>query len=795
MILPAALALLGALARTPASAQTRHPAADLDAIDRGARERSGIDERTWNADYALHAQEAVSLLMQRKPVEEAIGVFHARPGDEPKIEAYLAYYGHALAAPEFQDHGPSAPTPAGAIPATYGPPPAVVAFRENLDAFETKRNPNDGQAWASLGQDQYWSRDFPGAVGSYGRAIQLGVADEDTLRGYGRSAYFAGDYQLAAQAARLAHRMDPGDKDALLVYEMSKDRISRVNLPSVLSAVGNFGPSPGAGAAASADGAGGGAAGPSQTPEQIAAQINSEAAAPPGLRQQSIAFSDSARSRLQIDDNTGARQLATQAIGLDARNTDGWAYRAIAENRLGLFPASVSDASVALGLAPGNSVALQTRSWALAKQGRFQEALADANYSLEHDPNSVAYYNRAFALAGLGDADGSLDSLKQAAAMDARFRPQLERALAVPDKSDLLLVFDQPAAGDAGSAAGPAQSRPARFARLVLFTASGGLLFALGFLNIFSESWRKRVQATVRRALGSSASPAAPPAQQAPPASGDGFWGQFALARPIGSGGMGVVYEATDRSLGRRVAIKRMRDEIRCDPIERQHFVAEARTVAALHHPNIVDIYSIVEEGPEVYLVFEFVDGQTIAQRLKDKGPFSFDEALRVLRGAAAAVDYAHGKKVIHRDLKNSNLMLTAQGQVKVMDFGVARQAQEALTRTAYTNTVVGTPPYMAPEQEQGTVRPESDVFSLAVCFYEMLTGGLPFEGVGAGMLLNKINGKHVPPSHRVPSLPAGLDRVFAKAFVPEAGVRYRTAAELLAAVEGVAAARAASGR
>src|SRR5581483_4762007 len=135
--------------------------------------------------------------------------------------------------------------------------------------------------------------------------------------------------------------------------------------------------------------------------------------------------------------------------------------------------------------------------------------------------------------------------------------------------------------------------------RLVLLSASGGLLFALGFLNIFSASWRRRVQDTVRRALGSSAPP--PAAEPSAPEAGEGFWGQYLQARPIGSGGMGVVYEAVDRRLERKVAIKRMREEIRSDPAERRRFVAEAKTVAALHHPGIVDIYAIVEEGPEVY--------------------------------------------------------------------------------------------------------------------------------------------------------------------------------------------------
>jgi serine/threonine-protein kinase len=254
---------------------------------------------------------------------------------------------------------------------------------------------------------------------------------------------------------------------------------------------------------------------------------------------------------------------------------------------------------------------------------------------------------------------------------------------------------------------------------------------------------------------------------------------------------MGVVYDARDKSLDRRVAIKKMRDEIRSDPAERQRFIAEARTVATLHHPNIVDIYSIVEDDRDVYLVFEHVAGSTLDQRLKDSGPLDFSSARQIIKGACDAVEYAHRHNVIHRDLKPSNIMITERGEAKVMDFGVARQAKDAVTKMAMTNTIVGTPPYMAPEQEQGSVRRESDVFGLGVCLYEMLCGELPFAGQGAGMLLNKLNGRLTPLSTRAAGLPAGIDAVMAKALAADPDKRYKTPAELSAAVEALAAARA----
>ena len=160
--------------------------------------------------------------------------------------------------------------------------------------------------------------------------------------------------------------------------------------------------------------------------------------------------------------------------------------------------------------------------------------------------------------------------------------------------------------------------------------------------------------------------------------------------------------------------------------------------------------------------------------------------AAKVVREIASAVTHAHEKNIIHRDLKPSNVMLTTEGRVKVMDFGIARMAKDSMTRHSMTNTIAGTPPYMAPEQEQGTVRKESDVYALGVCLYEMTTGHLPFSGSGAAMLLNKLNGKLIPPSQRSPSVPPGLDAVIAKALAPDPDKRYRTPAELVAALDSL---------
>ncbi len=587
--------------------------------------------------------------------------------------------------------------------------------------------------------------------------------------------------------------MEPGNQVAFAVNKLSQGRVSKVTIPSSLTGgisqnSDNLEPD-GPASAGPAVAAGGAAP----------AGMVAPPAAPPGAApaggtispvQASAAATDNARHALTLKDYPLAVVHASKAIEFNPQNAQALNYRAIAYNRMAQYNNAVNDASAALGLAPGNAAALQTRSWAFAQQKQYKQALDDAEDTLKTDPrNPFAYQNKAFALAGLGDRAGAIDALRLSASLDARFKGQYERALKVPEDQDLTLLFDDHTAAAAAAAAAaaprPAQT-PRRFARMALLSATGGLLIALGILHIVSASWREKVRMTVRRVLAPSDAVAGD-AMPTPAPGASAFWTQYDVVKEIGMGGMGVVYEATDRSLERRVAVKKMRDEIRIDPQERQRFVNEAKVVAQLRHPNIVDIYAIVEDGADVYLVFEFVEGQTLHDRVRSKGVFSFGDGLKVFRDMCSAVEHAHAAKIVHRDLKPSNVMVTSDGRVKVMDFGVARQAKDALTKMSMTNSIVGTPPYMAPEQEQGTVRKESDVYALGVCFYEMLTGQLPFAGTGSGMLLNKINGKHIPPTQRVPSLPAALDAVIAKALDPDPDKRHHTPTELLADLDRLA--------
>ena len=633
-------------------------------------------------------------------------------------------------------------------------------------------------AWISgtLGEYAYKRKDYRAAFEYYRQGYELSPRDVRILLGYGGSAYYLGDTSLAAQAARKALEIEPGDQDALALYHFAKDRAPTVSLPSAFG-----GPAEDRTAAAEVSV---GAAAPARAPAAPLASVMPAEQAAAAAR--SALFTKDAANALRVRDYPVAYTQASHAIELNAQNAQALNYRAMALTQLSRYQDAVADASAALALAPGNAAILQTRSRAFSHERKYQEGLKDAEETLLRDAaNAFAYDSKAFALAGLHDNAGAIEALRSAARIDARFAGRLERALQLPQDGDLTLLFDDRAAAAPAAASVPSPgSRPMRFLRLAVLSAVGGLLIALAVLHIVSASWREKVHMTVRRVLGSAA-PAAPEAAAPSPVMG-AFWTQYELVKEIGLGGMGVVYEALDRSLERRVAVKKMRDEIRLDPQDRQRFVREAKLVAQLHHPNIVDIYAIVEDGPEIYLVFEFVEGLTLDDALKSSGAMGFERARRVIKEMAAAVEHAHEKGVIHRDLKPSNVMLAPDGRVKVMDFGVARQAKDTLVKMSMTNTVVGTPPYMAPEQEQGTVRKESDVYALGICLYEMLTGMLPFAGSGAAMLLNKLNGKHVAPSQRVPSLSPELDKVMARALAPDPDKRYRTPSELVAALDAL---------
>ena len=280
---------------------------------------------------------------------------------------------------------------------------------------------------------------------------------------------------------------------------------------------------------------------------------------------------------------------------------------------------------------------------------------------------------------------------------------------------------------------------------------------------------------------GAQAALPAPGASASATVPGMVLGGNYRVERELGRGGMGLVFEAEDLTLRRKVAIKSMLERMLQDPRDLEMFLSEARLVAGLKHPNVVEIHSVLRENAQIYLVFEFVSGQPLNAILSKARRLSLEVVKGLARQIAQALDYAHSRKVIHRDLKPANIMVAPDGRVKVMDFGIAHQAR--LTAAKLTRAESwGTPPYMAPEQELGSVAKESDLYAFAVCLYEMLTGALPFNG--PNFLAQKTEMRFTPPSRA--GLPLGLDPFMQRALQAEPGRRFHSAAELLAALDSV---------
>ena len=258
----------------------------------------------------------------------------------------------------------------------------------------------------------------------------------------------------------------------------------------------------------------------------------------------------------------------------------------------------------------------------------------------------------------------------------------------------------------------------------------------------------------------------------------------YRLLEKIGEGGMGVVYKALDTNLNRTVALKFLATHLTEDPKARERFRREAQAAAAVDHPNICTVYEIDEVDGQIFIAMAYVEGQSLDKKIA-VGPLPLDEALDIATQTAQGLQAAHEKGVVHRDIKSSNLMLTPQGQVKILDFGLARLAdQPHLTQTA---TVVGTPSCMSPEQaqRQPTDR-RTDVWSLGVVIYEMVTGRLPFEGDREEAVLYAIVHETPQPLTALRTgIPIELDHIAQKAMAKDAANRYQHVDEMIVDVRG----------
>lgn len=273
--------------------------------------------------------------------------------------------------------------------------------------------------------------------------------------------------------------------------------------------------------------------------------------------------------------------------------------------------------------------------------------------------------------------------------------------------------------------------------------------------------------------------------------------GRYEVRSLIGRGGMAEVHLGFDTRLSRVVAIKMLRRDLAQDSIFQARFRREAQSAASLNHPNIVAVYDTGEEiiedavGRSIavpYIVMEYVEGHTVKDLISDGTAVPINEAVEIVSGVLSALDYSHANHLVHRDIKPGNIMLTSDGKIKVMDFGIARALTDSQATMTQTNAVVGTAQYLSPEQARGeTVDARSDLYSTGVVLFELLTGRPPFKGDSAVAVAYQ-HVEQIPPtpSSILSDIPDSLDRVVLKALAKNREDRYPTAAAMLSDLQRV---------
>ena len=278
-----------------------------------------------------------------------------------------------------------------------------------------------------------------------------------------------------------------------------------------------------------------------------------------------------------------------------------------------------------------------------------------------------------------------------------------------------------------------------------------------------------------------------------PGRTGPRIGGRYELGDLLGRGGMAEVRKGTDVRLGRVVAVKRLRTDLASDPTFQARFRREAQSSASLNHPAIVSVYDTGEEPstdgsdvPQPYIVMEYVAGRTLREILREGRKILPERALEITSGVLAALDYSHRAGIVHRDIKPANVMLTPSGDVKVMDFGIARAIADSSSAMTQTAAVVGTAQYLSPEQARGeTVDSRSDVYSTGCLLYELLTGRPPFVGESpVSVAYQHVREQAPPPSSIDPDLPPQIDAIVMKSLTKRVEDRYQSAAAMRADIE-----------
>jgi len=261
--------------------------------------------------------------------------------------------------------------------------------------------------------------------------------------------------------------------------------------------------------------------------------------------------------------------------------------------------------------------------------------------------------------------------------------------------------------------------------------------------------------------------------------------GRYELDGVVGRGGMAEVYRARDLRLDRIVAVKTLRDDLARDHTFQARFRREAQSAASLNHPSIVAVYDTgddtVGHASVPYIVMEYVDGRTLRDLLREDRRLLPERAMEITDGVLRALDYSHRNGIVHRDIKPGNVMLTRAGDVKVMDFGIARAVSDAQATMTQTAQVIGTAQYLSPEQARGErVDARSDLYSTGCLLYELLTGRPPFTGDSpVAIAYQHVRENPVPPSRVDPEIPAWADAIVLRAMAKDPGDRYQSAGDM----------------
>ncbi|MBP1757304.1 MAG: kinase domain protein [Firmicutes bacterium] len=262
---------------------------------------------------------------------------------------------------------------------------------------------------------------------------------------------------------------------------------------------------------------------------------------------------------------------------------------------------------------------------------------------------------------------------------------------------------------------------------------------------------------------------------------GDWISGRFSIVRPIGQGGMAYVYLAIDQTTNQQVAIKVMKDDLSNDQEFIKRFDTEAKAASSLDHPNIIKVLGYGQDGDLRYIVQEYVEGMTLKDLIREYGALDYQVAVPLAIQIGLALEHAHHRGVVHRDIKPQNILITRDRIAKVTDFGIAR-ASNANTITLTSGVAYGSVHYFSPEQARGSlVGEQSDIYSLGILMYEMLTGKMPFDGeTSVSVAIKHLQELPPVPSQLVPSIPVGLDQIVMKCIQKSTEKRYVDARELV---------------